>query len=320
MQPVVFFGIDISKAQLDVATSAPAPLRHFPNKKGGIARLIAWLITQPPLMVVFEAGSYTLKLEDALSGASLRYAKINPRQVRDFARSEGILAKTDALDAHVLAKYGEQKQPPVRLRPDAATRALAARVARLDDLNVMITMESNRLEHALPGVRADLLGHLRQLRKRRSDLLKSIDMAVDSNPEMARKAKLLKSVPGVGPILTAALLSQLPELGTERRQRVSALVGVAPFNRDSGTLRGHRTVWGGRAAVRRILFMGALVGMKHNPPIKAMYERLRAAGKPAKVALTACMRRLLTILNAIVRDGVAWNAERPVTAPAAAGV
>ena len=317
MQPVIFVGIDVSKAQLDAATSAPGPVQQFPNQKGGIARLITWLLEQSPVMVVFEAGSYTLKLEDALASASIRYAKVNPRRVRDFARADGVLAKTDTIDARVLVKYGEQKNPPVRERPDAATRALAAQVSRLNDLSEMITMESNRLEHVVKEVRAPLLGHLRQLRTHRMNLLKAMKTAIAGNPDMARKAALLKSVPGVGPILTAALLAQLPELGTVNRQRLTALVGLAPFNRDSGTMRGRRTVWGGRGAVRRILFMGALVGMRHNPVIKAMYERLRAAGKPAKLALTACMRRLLSILNAMLRDGAAWQVVPPVTAPVA---
>ena len=319
MQPTVFIGIDVSKAQLDVATSASASLRRYPNKKGGITRLITWLHAQPLVMVVFEAGSYTARLEDAMSDAEVPYARINPRRVRDFARSDGILAKTDSIDAHVLVSFGQQKNPPVRARPDASTRAVAAQLSRLADLGEMIVMESNRVEHMPAGIKTRIGQHIRQLKKQRAAMLKDINLAIASNPEMARKAKLLRSAPGVGPILSATLLAQLPELGTLRRQRIAALAGVAPFNRDSGTLRGRRTVWGGRAAVRRVLFMGALVSARFNPAIKPFYERLIAAGKPAKVALTACMRKLLTILNAMLREGVAWRNVPPATATAGAG-
>ena len=310
MQPV-YFGIDVSKATLDIATTAPAPRRSFPNHRRGIDRLVEWLISQPPTFVIFEAGSYTRKLEDGLENAKLRYARINPRLVRRFAESEGILAKTDGIDAHVLAKFGEEKKPAPRQRPPAAVRFLAERMARLTDLGEMIVMESHRLEHLSAGIKVQVTAHIRQLKAHRAELLKDIQMAIDSEPELSRKAELIESVPGVGPILTATLLSYMPELGRVNRQQVAALAGVAPYNHQSGQVEWKRRIFGGRAVVRRILFMNALVGTRYNPKIKAYYEHLRSVGKPAKVALTACMRKLLTILNAIVRDGAPWQPATP---------
>ena len=309
MQPV-YFGIDVSKARLDVATTAPAPLRSYSNNRRGIARLAAWLIAQPPTFVIFEAGSYTRLLEDGLENARLRYARINPRLVRCFAESEGILLKTDGVDAQVLAKFGEQKKPAERPRPSPAVRSLAEQMARLSDLGEMIVMESHRLEHVSRGMRTQINAHIRQMKTHRTDLLKDIQMAINSHEEMARKAELIESVPGVGPILTATLLAYMPELGQLNRQKIAALAGLAPYNDQSGTNEKRRRIFGGRAAARRVLFMGALSGKRYNPMIRAFYERLRAAGKPAKVALTACMRKLLTILNAMVRDGIPWH---PVT-------
>jgi len=310
MQPV-YFGIDVSKARLDVATTAPAPLRSYSNNRRGIARLAAWLIAQPPTFVIFEAGSYTRLLEDGLENARLRYARINPRLARSFADSEGILLKTDGVDAQVLAKFGEQKKPAERPRPSPAVRFLAEQMARLSDLGEMIVMESHRLEHVSRGMRTQINAHIRQMKTHRTDLLKDIQMAINSHEEMARKAELIESVPGVGPILTATLLAYMPELGQLNRQKIAALAGLAPYNDQSGKTEWKRRIFGGRAAARRVLFMGALVGIRHNPMIKSFYTRLRAAGKPAKVALTACMRKLLTILNAMVRDGASWHPASP---------
>jgi len=313
MQPVVYIGIDISKARLDVATNIPVPKPHpsFPNHPRGIARLAEWAITLPPAFIVFEAGSYTRRLEDGLENAKLRYARINPRIVRRYAEYQGLLAKTDGIDAQVLARFGEEKKPAPRQRPPAAVRALAERMARLSDLGEMIVMESHRLEHLSPGIKAHVNVHIRQLRAHRTDLLKDIQMAIDSHEELARKAELIESVPGVGPILTATLLAYMPELGRVNRQQIAALAGVAPYNHQSGQVEWKRRIFGGRAVVRRVLFMNALVGTRYNPKIKAFYEHLRSIGKPAKVALTACMRKLLIILNAMVRDGAPWHPASP---------
>lgn len=320
MQPTVYIGIDVSKARLDVATAAPAPVRQYPNTVRGNKRLVTWLHAQPGCVVVIEAGSYTERLEDALASGSVGYAKVNPRQVRDFARAHGILAKTDRLDAHVLARFGEQMNPRLHTRPDPATRALAARVGRLSDLSRMMVMENNRLENAGGDIRTRIRAHLRQLKTHHAALLRDVAEAIRATPAMQRRAELLRSVPGVGPVVTATLLGCMPELGRLGRRQLAALAGVAPFNRDSGQWQGRRGVWGGRAAVRSVLYMGALSAARCNPAIAAMYTRMRAAGKPAKVALTACMRKLLTILNAIVRDGAPWNAGQSVKSPAAAGV
>lgn len=318
MQPATYIGIDVSKAHLDVAALGTAKTRRFPSKKSGLGRLIVWLNRQRPELIVLAAGSYTIRLEDALAGASLPYAKVNPRQVRDFARAEGLLAKTDALDAQALARYGERMRPPIRKRPDAATRALAAQVARLTALREMQVMEKLRMEHASPWIKAQLRRHLQQLEKHQAALCKAIEAAIRSDVTMAGKAELLQSVPGVGPVLTATLLGCMPELGTLGRKQVASLAGLAPFNRDSGKLRGHRRIWGGRAAVRRTLYMVALTCARFNPAIKPFYEKLRAAGKPVKVALTACMRKLLTILNAMLRNGTPWH-HRPAE-PTSVGV
>ncbi len=322
MQPVVYLGIDISKARLDVATNIPVPrpCRSFPNHPRGISQLVDWVITLPPAFIVFEAGSYTRRLEDGLEGAKLHYARINPRVVRRFAEADGLLAKTDGIDAQVLARFGEEKKPVERQRPSAAVRSLAEMMARLSDLNEMKVMESHRLEHVTPSIRKLINAHIRQLKTHRTELLKDIQMAIDSHEELARKAEIIESVPGVGPILTATLLAYMPELGRVNRQQAAALAGVAPYNNQSGTADKRRRIFGGRATVRRVLFMGALVGARRNPMIKVFYERLLASGKPAKVALTACMRKLLTILNAMVRDGAPWDAGRRAKAPAAAGV
>lgn len=313
MQPVVYVGIDISKAKLDVATNIPVPRPQssFPNHSRGIAKLVEWVTTLPPAFVIFEAGSYTRRLEDGLESAKQHYARINPRLVRRFAESEGILAKTDGIDAHVLARFGEEKEPAPRQRPPAAVRSLAERMARLTELNEMIVMESHRLEHVTPGIRALINAHIRQLKAHRSELRKDIQLAIDSHAELACKAEIIESVPGVGPILTATLLAYMPELGRVNRQQIAALAGVAPYNHDSGKAGLKRRIFGGRSTARRVLFMGALVGTRRNPMIKAFYERLRAAGKPVKVALTACMRKLLTILNAMVRDGAPWQPATP---------
>lgn len=314
MQPAVCIGIDVSKAHLDAA-GVRGTVTRYRNGKAGIARLVAQLRDEPGALAVLEAGAYTVRLEDALSDAAIPYAKVNPRQVRDFARAEGVLAKTDALDAHALARFGERMRPPVRERPDAPTRALAARVARLNDLGGMIDMEKHRLEHAPAGIRAQILAHLRELKRARERQLADIELAINAHAEMARKAELLESVPGVGPILTATLLAGMPELGRIGRKQIAALAGVAPFNRDSGKFSGRKRVWGGRANVRRVLYMGALVGTRFNPIIRAYYLKLTQEGKPVKVAFTACMRKLLVILNAMMQRGEPWSPRIPAAAP-----
>ena len=237
-------------------------------------------------------------------------AIVNPRQVRDFARSLGRLAKTDRLDAQVLARFAEAVQPPPRALPDAAAQRLSALCSRRRQLIEMLTAEQNRLPRADAVVRPNVEAHLRWLRQQLTHLDGELGKAVRESPIWRRKDDLLRSVRGVGPVLSATLLAELPELGTLNRKQIAALVGVAPLNRDSGTFRGKRVTWGGRAPVRRVLYMAALVGTRCNPALRSFYARLRLAGKPKKVALTACMRKLLVMLNAMLRDGTVWMPDR----------
>jgi transposase len=282
-------------------------VEHHPE---GIASLVDQLTALAPTLVVLEA---TGGLESALVGellsAQLPVVVVNPRQVRDFAKALGKLAKTDALDALVLAQFGEATKPQLRPLADAQTQGLQALVARRRQLVGMLTAEKSRLRTATPRVQPQLQEHIQWLEQHLEEVDKDLGGLIRSTPAWRVKEKVLKSAPGVGPVLTVTLVAQVPELGTLNRRQVSALVGVAPFNRDSGTLRGKRTVWGGRSSVRAALYMATLVATRFNPVIRAFYQRLLEAGKPKKVALTACMRKLLTILNAMVKHGRPWNPE-----------
>ena len=232
---------------------------------------------------------------------------MNPRQVRDFAKAAGRLAKTDALDAAVLAHFAAAVRPTPRPLPDAATQSLAALVTRRRQLVEMLTAERNRLGSAPRVLRAEIQAHITWLQRRLARLDTDLGQAIQTSPVWRAQDDLLQSVPGVGPVLATTLLASLPELGTLNRRAIAALVGVAPLNRDSGTFRGRRMVWGGRAAVRAVLYMGTLVAVRHNPVLRAFYQRLRAVGKLPKVALTACMRKLLTILNAMLKHQTRWT-------------
>ena len=248
-----------------------------------------------------------MPLTGALMAAQLSTVVVNPRQVREFARATGRLAKTDALDAQVLAQFGEAVKPELRPLPDAATQELSALLMRRRQLVEMLTAEKNRLGTAASSACPDIQDHIRWLEHRLSDLDGQLAQAIRSSPSWRERDNLLKSTPGVGPVLSTTLLAELPELGSLSRKEIAALVGVAPLNRDSGTLRGRRTVWGGRSQVRAALYMAALVATRFNPVIRAFYQRLQAAGKPNKLALTACMRKLLTILNAMMRHQIPWR-------------
>lgn len=242
-----------------------------------------------------------------LAGAQLPVVVVNPRQVRDFAKALGKLAKTDALDAQVLAHFGEATKPDLRPLPDASTQELQALLARRRQVVEMITAEKNRCRTATQRLKPQIQEHIRWLEKQLKELEQDLSELLSSSPVWRTKEKLLASVPGVGPVLTVTLLAGLPELGWLDRREIAALVGVAPFNRDSGTLRGKRTVWGGRSRVRATLYMAALTATRYNSVIKAFYQRLLEAGKPKKVALTACMRKLLTILNAMLKHNRSWS-------------
>ena len=298
----VFVGIDVSKDRLDVALRPTSDRWALANDEPGIARLVERLRGLSPTLIVLEAtGGLAVPLTSAVAAAGLPVVVVNPRQVRDFAKATGKLAKTDALDAAVLAQFAEAVRPALRPLPDAATQALSALLARRRQLIEMLTAEKNRLGSALPPVRPGIRAHISWLERRLAALDADLAQAIRESPVWREKDDLLQSVPGVGPVLATTLLASLPELGTLTRQQIAALVGVAPLNRDSGAWRGKRRVWGGRAPVRAALYMSALVATRFNPVLRAFYQRLCAAGKAKKVALTACMRKLLTILNAMLK-------------------
>ena len=258
-------------------------------------------------MVLEASGGLELPLVTALAATSLPVVVVNPRQVRDFARATGRLAKTDSLDAAVLAHFAEAVRPPLRPLRDAETQVLSSLVARRQQVMTMLVAERNRLSSAAMAVRPSIEAHIAWLKQQLDDLDQGLRQALRQSPVWREKDDLLRSVPGIGNQISLTLLAYLPELGTLNRRQIAALVGVAPFNRDSGTLRGKRTVWGGRARVRTALYMGALVASRFNPVIRDFYQRLLSAGKPKKLALTACMRKLLIILNSMTKNGSSWN-------------
>jgi transposase len=301
-------GIDVSKAQLDIALRPTGQGWQVPNEEEGITMLVARLQAVEPTLIVVEAtGGMELPVTLALAAAGLPVAVVNPRHTRDFAKATGQLAKTDALDARVLAHFAEAVRPVPRPLPEAHAQELSALLGRRRQLIERLTAEKNRLSAAPVGLRPRIQAHLHWLEHALRDVDTDVARRIRTSPVWRVKDHLLQSVPGVGPVLSHTLVAQLPELGTLTRQRIAALVGVAPFNRESGTLRGKRTVWGGRAHVRTILYMGTLVAVRFNPVLKTFYARLRAAGTAAKVALTACMRKLLAILNAMLKHQTPWQ-------------
>jgi len=304
----VYVGIDVAKDWLDVAQRPGGEAWRVSSDETGIATLIKRLKGLRPALVVLEAtGGLQIPAVAALAAAGLHAVVVNPRQVRQFAGATGRLAKTDAIDAEVLAQFGEAVRPEVRPLPDAATRELSAVVARRRQLIEMLTAEKNRLRMATKKVRLNIEAHIRWLEGELLDLDDGLGEVIRSSPVWRERDNLLRSVPGVGPVLSSVLLADLPELGKLSRKEVAALVGVAPLNRDSGQFRGRRQVWGGRSHVRTALYMAALVATRYNPVIKSFYQRLLSAGKPKKVALTACMRKLVTILNAMARSQTSWQ-------------
>ena len=301
-------GIDVSKAHLDVAIWPTQERLPVTRDEAGMVELIAWWRPRVPTLIVLEAtGGLETLVAGMLMEAQFPTAVINPRQARDFAKALGVLAKTDALDALVLARFGHSIQPPVRPWKDEETQALGALLQRRRQLMVMLTAEKNRLGSAHRQVQADIHTTITWLEQRIKALDDDLQGRLRASPVWREHDDLLQSVPGMGPVTAMTLLAALPELGTLDRRQISALVGVCPFNRDSGQSRGHRCIFGGRAVVRTALYMATLTASRCNPVIKAFYQRLRAAGKPAKVALTACMRKLLTILNAMLKAKTPWQ-------------
>jgi transposase len=304
----VYVGVDVAKHILDLAVHNSKETRQFNNDHKGITSAIRYIAGLRPAKIILEAtGNYEIPLVAELQANRLPVVIVNPRQVRDFARATGVLAKTDRIDARILALFGLQVQPEVRLLPDQKTRELSSFLARRRQLIEMLTAENNRLLQADINIRPGIKIHITWLEEAIAAINDYLDQQIQSSPSWLEKDNLLKSVPGVGKVVSTTLLIELPELGKLSRRKIAALVGVAPLNRDSGTLRGKRTVWGGRAKLRAVLYMAALVGVRHNPVIAAFYERLLKAGKAKKVALVACMRKLLTILNAMIRSKTVWR-------------
>lgn len=316
-------GVDVAKDALDVATTGGTGAGwRTTNDEAGWATVVTRLRAVPVGLIVLEAtGGYESGVATALALAGLPVAIVNPRQVRDFAKAAGILAKTDALDARVLADFAARMTPPVRPLPDGLQADLAALVARRRQLVDMLTAERNRLQQARPAVQASVRAHIAWLEQRVKDLDTETTTRLHDSPVWRGRDALLQSAPGIGPRTSARLIASLPELGRLSPREIAKLVGVAPLNDDSGGRTGHRRIWGGRTVVRQALYMATLVATRHNPVIRHYYQRLRAAGKPAKVALIAAMRKLLIILNAMIKHQTPWTltSTRPSTASAPQG-
>jgi len=301
-------GVDVAKSTLDLAVSDSQERWQFSNDGEGISQAVHCIADLKPSIVILEAtGHLEMPLGAALQARRLPVVIINPRQVRDFARATGILAKTDTIDARILALFGARVKPEIRPVPDRETREMRSLLTRRRQIVEMLTAEHNRLLQADEDVRVGIQAHITWLEEAISEISDDLARRIRQSPSWCEKDNLLKSVPGVGKVVSSSLLIELPELGKLNRRKIAALVGVAPLNRDSGTMRGRRTVWGGRAKLRAVLYMAALVASRRNPVIAAFYQRLVDAGKAKKVALTACMRKLLTILNAMMRTMTRWQ-------------
>ncbi|NJO43393.1 MAG: IS110 family transposase [Cyanobacteria bacterium RU_5_0] len=301
-------GIDVSKATLDVYLRPSAKRFQVSNQTSGIAQLIQQLQFFEIQQVILEAsGGLELNAAQALQEYGFAISIINPRQGRDFAKASGKLAKTDRIDASVLAHFGQAMQPAITVLSSANEQALQEAVTRRRQLVEMLTAEKNRRTKMQGKMQQSIDAHLEWLEERIGELDNEIEQLSQSQAEWHSRITLLKSVPGIGSVIATTLVAVLPELGQVSDKRISALVGVAPFNRDSGKYRGSRTIWGGRSSIRAVLYMGTLVAVRHNPVLSIFYARLLAQGKAKKVALIACMHKLLRILNAIVRDRTPWQ-------------
>lgn len=304
-----FVGLDIAKDTVDVHVRPSGEVFAVSTEEAGLRDLVQRLRPVSPALIVLEAtGGYEVPVVAALASVGLPVVVVNPRQIRDFARATGQLAKTDALDAAVIARFAEAVQPPIRPLPTAAAQALGELVARRRQLVEMLGAERNRHGQAQDRRLQQRIGaHVQWLTKALADVDRDLGDLIRSSPVWRARDQLLTSVPGVGDVTSHTLIADVPELGALTRRQIAALLGLAPINRDSGTLRGRRMIGGGRGAVRRVLYMAALVAVRHNPVLAAFYTRLTQAGRPRKVALIAAARKLLTILNAMVRDQRTWQ-------------
>jgi len=312
-----FIGIDVSKQQLEVAAYQSDYQFRCANKVSAFGALVAELISWRPALIVLEAtGGLETRVVNTLQGAGLPVVVVNPRQVRDFARALGQLAKTDRLDARVLAHFAAAIKPPLRPLKAKEQQELDALTGRRRQLVEILADEKNRrAAAATDAVRDQIKEHIDWLEDCIAELDKQIKMLLQTSPRWQVKDQILQSVPGIGPVASFSMLADLPELGLLNRQQISKLVGVAPLNRDSGQQRGTRHIYGGRARLRRVLYMAALTASRHNPRLKAFYQKLRANHKPFKVAIIACMRKLLAIINVMIRDNTCWKINEASVSP-----
>jgi transposase len=310
----IYVGIDVSQERLDIATTIQDKIWSVRYDDDGLKKVRTHLRRLQPERIILEAtGKLERSLVAALAADGLPVVVVNPRQVRDFARAMGILAKNDRLDARVLARFGQSTKPELRPLADDARQALAETVTRRRQLVEMIGMERHRTARTTPEVRRQIERHIRWLEEQLEKVDDDLQQRLQQSPHWQESNDLLQSVPGIGPTTAAVLIAQLPELGTLTHKQIAALVGVAPFCRDSGTFHGRRTVWGGRAFVRTALYMATLVAVRHNATLRAFYQRLVVAGKAKKLALVAAMRKLLVMLNAMLRDHTPWIETLPIT-------
>lgn len=306
----VYIGVDVAQESLEVATSDSQQTNQFTNDYEGIAQAVKYFMKLMPAGIILEAtGRLEMPLAAELQSKGLPVVIINPRQVRDFARATGALAKTDAIDARLLALFGLRVKPEIRRLPDEEALEMIGLITRRRQLLEMLIAEGNRLSRADEGIQFGIKDHIQWLKKALSGIDTDLEERIQNSPSWKEKDNLLKSVPGIGKVVATSLLIELPELGQLNRRKIAALVGVAPLNRDSGTLRGKRTVWGGRSRLRAALYMATLVATKYNPVIAAFYKRLLLIGKAKKVALVACMRKLLIIVNSMMRSKMVWDPE-----------
>jgi transposase len=304
----IFIGMDVSKDKLDVAVRPSGEFMTFSCTEDSLSLMTEFIRSKNPDLIVLEAtGGLEMGALRSLALARLPVVAINPRQVRDFARAMGILAKTDKIDAHVIARFAESVRPEIRALKTPLDERLDALNARRFQIVGMITAEKNRLVNSSKWTKKDIQGHIKGLEKRLAKIDSDLDDLIKKSPIWRQKDKILRSIPGVGAVMARTILADLPEAGTLNRKEIAALTGVAPLNRDSGKHKGKRIIWGGRAKVRSVLYMCALTAVRCNPILKAFYNRLIRAGKKPKVALTACMRKLLVILNAMLKNGTCWE-------------
>ena len=313
----IFVGIDVSQNSLDVAElpetaeMAEAKVWTTLNEQSAIDELVGRLLTISPQLIVLEAtGRLEIDAAGTMAAAGLPVIIVNPRWVKSFARAAGILAKTDKIDARVIARFAEKMRPAPRPLKDAQTQELQALLSRRRQVVEMLTAEKNRLKRAPIRIIKNIDTHILWLEQSLKEINKDLNRSIRSTPIWCVKDQIIQSVPGVGPVLSITLLAELPELGTLNRKQIAALVGVAPFNCDSGAFKGKRRIWGGRASVRAALYMAALAGIRSNPVLRAFYKRLRQTGKIFKVAITACMRKLLIILNSMIHSCTVWRLEQ----------